>query len=96
MRSDTTSSTELLLGVRTSNQLPRDGSAETGVAMLEHQCWSTQVLAGGIPRADIPLGDSGDWRVETQLVEFRVRDSLRTPPPPRKAASGYRLGGDFS
>lgn len=53
MRSDTTSSTEFLPGVRTTKQLPRDGSAETGVAMLEHPGSGRRV-----PRAVIPLGDS--------------------------------------
>lgn len=36
MRSEAISSTEFLPGVRTSRQLPRDGSSETGVAVLEH------------------------------------------------------------
>lgn len=50
MRSEATSSTEFLPGVRTSTQLPRDGSPEPGVAMLEHpgagrrdsQSWHSQ------------------------------------------------------
>lgn len=36
MRSEATSSTEFLPGIRTSRQLPRAGSPEPGVAMLEH------------------------------------------------------------